>query len=400
MRRLPWAGPLASADGARPAGSAARIRAEATAAGAGASARRRQRRSRPCRRRPGRGSFMALEQRTFASSPPSVARAQPWHSREGSPTARVAAAVKHFPGIGRATRNTDRAAVAIDAHAGGARAAATSLPFRAAIAAGAPIVMISNATYPALDAKPAPWSPRIQSLLRHELGFDGRHDHRRARRRGRDERAVAASVAALAAQAGVDLLLLTGSEASSAAAFEQSSCDALPKPRAAISRLRPSLQRELRPDRSRLKRVLRLSAATLPRRSLATLRSHLQEADMTELAPAPGERATDTDGSGIAPIHHWIGGATVAGTSGRTSPVFNPATGRQSGAVDLASVEEVDQAVQAAKQAFASWRTVSLAQARRVAVPHPRARARRTRRRSRSSSSPSTARCSRTRWAR
>ena len=70
---------------------------------------------------------------------------------------------------------------------------------------------------------------------------------------------------------------------------------------------------------------------------------------MTELAPAPGERATDTDGSGIAPIHHWIGGAAVAGTSGRTSPVFNPATGRQSGAVDLASVEEVDRAVQVAK---------------------------------------------------
>ena len=46
-------------------------------------------------------------------------------------------------------------------------------PFRAAIAAGVPIVMISNATYPALDAKPAPWSPRIQSLLRDELGFEG-----------------------------------------------------------------------------------------------------------------------------------------------------------------------------------------------------------------------------------
>ena len=86
---------------------------------------------------------------------------------------------------------------------------------------------------------------------------------------------------------------------------------------------------------------------------------------MTELASAPAERATDTDtgtdGSGISPIHHWVGGVTVAGTSGRTSPVFNPATGRQSGAVDLASVEEVDGAVQVAKEAFVSWRTVSLA---------------------------------------
>ena len=63
---------------------------------------------------------------------------------------------------------------------------------------------------------------------------------------------------------------------------------------------------------------------------------------MTELAPAPGERASDSNGAAIAPIHHWIDGAPVAGTSGRTSPVFNPATGRQSGAVHLASVEEVD----------------------------------------------------------
>jgi len=81
---------------------------------------------------------------------------------------------------------------------------------------------------------------------------------------------------------------------------------------------------------------------------------------MTELAPAPGERV-DSDGAGIAPIHHWIDGAPVAGTSGRTSPVFNPAAGRQTGEVQLASVEEVDRAVQSAKAAFASWRTMSLA---------------------------------------
>ena len=81
---------------------------------------------------------------------------------------------------------------------------------------------------------------------------------------------------------------------------------------------------------------------------------------MTELAPAPGESAK-TNGAAIAPIHHWIEGAVVAGTSGRTSPVFNPAAGRQTGAVDLASVEEVDRAVQVAKNAFASWRTMSLA---------------------------------------
>ena len=54
-------------------------------------------------------------------------------------------------------------------------------------------------------------------------------------------------------------------------------------------------------------------------------------------------------------------GRAVAGTSGRTSPVYNPATGRQTGALDLATVEEVDLAVQTAKEAFETCRSVSLA---------------------------------------
>jgi malonate-semialdehyde dehydrogenase (acetylating) / methylmalonate-semialdehyde dehydrogenase len=61
------------------------------------------------------------------------------------------------------------------------------------------------------------------------------------------------------------------------------------------------------------------------------------------------------------PIHHWIGGKSIPSTSGRSGPVWNPATGEQTGAVDFATVEEVDAAVQAAKQAFTTWRQVSLA---------------------------------------
>jgi malonate-semialdehyde dehydrogenase (acetylating)/methylmalonate-semialdehyde dehydrogenase len=59
-------------------------------------------------------------------------------------------------------------------------------------------------------------------------------------------------------------------------------------------------------------------------------------------------------------ISHWIDGALTAGTSGRTSPVFNPATGLQSGAVDLASAEEVSVAVASAKAAAKEWRSASL----------------------------------------
>jgi hypothetical protein len=45
-------------------------------------------------------------------------------------------------------------------------------------------------------------------------------------------------------------------------------------------------------------------------------------------------------------IPHWIGGRRVEGGSGRSGPVYNPATGRQTGAVDFATAEEVDAAVQ------------------------------------------------------
>jgi malonate-semialdehyde dehydrogenase (acetylating) / methylmalonate-semialdehyde dehydrogenase len=65
-------------------------------------------------------------------------------------------------------------------------------------------------------------------------------------------------------------------------------------------------------------------------------------------------------------ISHWIDGALVAGTSGRTGPVFNPATGVQTGDVDLASAAEVDRAVTAATAAATEWRSASLS--RRSAV--------------------------------
>jgi malonate-semialdehyde dehydrogenase (acetylating)/methylmalonate-semialdehyde dehydrogenase len=59
-------------------------------------------------------------------------------------------------------------------------------------------------------------------------------------------------------------------------------------------------------------------------------------------------------------ISHWIDGARSVGTSGRTSPVYNPATGLQSGDVDLASAAEVSAAVASAKAAAREWRGASL----------------------------------------
>ena len=60
-------------------------------------------------------------------------------------------------------------------------------------------------------------------------------------------------------------------------------------------------------------------------------------------------------------IPHLINGAKVPSTSGRTSPVFNPATGEQTAELGLADIAEVDSAVAAAKAAFDEWRQFSIA---------------------------------------
>ena len=59
-------------------------------------------------------------------------------------------------------------------------------------------------------------------------------------------------------------------------------------------------------------------------------------------------------------ISHWVDGRVLEGTSGRTSVVFNPATGEQQGELDLATVDEVDHAVAVAKAAFPAWRSTNL----------------------------------------
>jgi malonate-semialdehyde dehydrogenase (acetylating)/methylmalonate-semialdehyde dehydrogenase len=59
-------------------------------------------------------------------------------------------------------------------------------------------------------------------------------------------------------------------------------------------------------------------------------------------------------------IPHWIDGRPTEGSSGRTAPVFNPASGAQTAEVDLASTAEVDAAVASARAAAGQWRHASL----------------------------------------
>ena len=60
-------------------------------------------------------------------------------------------------------------------------------------------------------------------------------------------------------------------------------------------------------------------------------------------------------------ITHWIGGREDAGTTGRTQPIMNPATGGEVGTLHLGDAATVDQAVRVAAAAQAEWGKVSLA---------------------------------------
>ena len=217
VRRLPWAGPALSATALGRTSSAA-VRREGRDAGKALRAAGVNVDLAPVADVPAAGSFMAADQRTFSSAGKVVGSLAAAFAA-GLHDEHVAATAKHFPGIGRARRNTDLAAVTISA---GAPALARDLsPFRTLIGQGVPLVMVSNATYAAYGDKPAAWSPRLQTLLRGELGFQGVTITDALDGAAATRHLSLPAATALAAQAGIDLLLLIGSEASSAAAYER-----------------------------------------------------------------------------------------------------------------------------------------------------------------------------------
>lgn len=92
---------------------------------------------------------------------------------QGMKAGGVAATAKHFPGLGRVTRNTDTSVNVTDAIT--TRTSAYIRPFAKAVDAGTRWVMVSNAKYSRIDAKNiGPFSQTImKTMLRGDLGFTG-----------------------------------------------------------------------------------------------------------------------------------------------------------------------------------------------------------------------------------
>ena len=92
---------------------------------------------------------------------------------EGLDSVGVAAAVKHFPGLGRVRGNTDYETSVVDAEL--TRADPSLQSFTSGVAAGADMVMTSSASYPKIDPdERAVFSAVvIEQVLRGDLGFTG-----------------------------------------------------------------------------------------------------------------------------------------------------------------------------------------------------------------------------------
>ncbi len=122
----------------------------------------------------------------------------------------VAATAKHFPGLGAAAsaQNTDLRPVTLNVtlHT---LATVDEVPYEAAMAAGARLIMVSWAKYPALDPdRPAGLSSAIvQDRLRGELGFRGVTITDALEAAALKAFGTSQRRAVLAAEAGMDLIL-------------------------------------------------------------------------------------------------------------------------------------------------------------------------------------------------
>jgi beta-N-acetylhexosaminidase len=155
-------------------------------------------------------SGSAMSGREFSTDPEAAAQAigeavRGWRAGGVQPT------LKHFPGLGGATVNTDDGPATVSRTR--EQLAEDLVPFRAGIAAGAPLVMLSHAVYTAVDPDHiASQSPAVaQGLLRDELGFRGvsmTDSLEAAAVRAVTPDPGAAAVASVGA--GVDMILTTG----------------------------------------------------------------------------------------------------------------------------------------------------------------------------------------------
>jgi beta-N-acetylhexosaminidase len=151
------------------------------------------------------GSVMAT--RSFEGDERGIA-ARTRAAVRGLRDAGVAATAKHFPGLGGATVNTDDGPSTIRTPL-----ERDLVPFRAAVDEAVPLVMLSHASYPALDSRRIASQSRaaVTGLLRRRLGYEGVIVTDSMEAAAVMARSGIRAAAERSIRAGADLVLLTGS---------------------------------------------------------------------------------------------------------------------------------------------------------------------------------------------
>jgi beta-N-acetylhexosaminidase len=161
------------------------------------------------------GDFDDQYQRSYSMNPQTVSGLGADFIQAQQATG-VAAAAKHFPGLGTAssTQNTDLRPVTLPVSLQSLRTI-DEYPYRAAITAGVKLVLVSWAIYPALDpTRPAGLSPAIVGgELRQRLGFTGVTITDALEAGALQPFGTIGNRATLAAQAGMDLILCSAQQA-------------------------------------------------------------------------------------------------------------------------------------------------------------------------------------------
>ena len=154
------------------------------------------------------GYGAAIGNRSYGEDPELVARMGA-AAVEGFEDAGVVSAAKHFPNHGPAASDSHVSLPMIGHDAATVRSYDLS-PFRAAVRAGVPMVMVGYLVYPAIDAeRPASLSADAISMLRGDLGFDGVVVTDDLAMAGASGGGPPARAAVEAVEAGADLLMVS-----------------------------------------------------------------------------------------------------------------------------------------------------------------------------------------------
>jgi beta-N-acetylhexosaminidase len=165
------------------------------------------------------GFGAAIGSRSYGEDPQLVAEMGVAAIR-GFEAAGVVSSAKHFPNHGPATADSHEELPVIE-HDAETLESYDLPPFRAAIEAGVPMVMVGHLLYPAIDPeRPASLSPAAIGMLREDLGFEGVVVTDDLAMEGATGGGRPARAAVRAVKAGADLLIVSSLPQQQADAYD------------------------------------------------------------------------------------------------------------------------------------------------------------------------------------